>query len=765
MLKLPVYIFLAVVLPFKSFAQFMVKGRVLNQADQKPVENVSIFLSNATIGDKTAADGSFKLRNVKPGRYDLVVTDIAFETYSQSLMVESNNISLPDIILSPRTRSLKEVTIQYRADPNREKYYNWFRDEFLGTSARAKECKILNPGVLDLSYDEDTHTLAASSYDFLLIENDALGYRIKYLVTDFSLKNNDIDKKEIYYKGPVLFEQIKGTPSQERRWERNRQEAYGNSAIHFLHAALSGRLAQEGFRVQRVAVASDPTRPPDSVIDARIKFFSNIKHCNGPERNSLAWWDKKLRSPKAVSKLMPYPLTSPDMIKNTGLQGQYAFTYENGGLLVGYNPKGHFHMNDHFDYLYNPNNNENTLIMFNSPNVVFYQNGVIAEPYSVLYYGVWGRNRVAEMLPVDYEPHAATNLTPLPAHDYLATKIDSFATTHPIEKAYLQFDKPYYAAGDTLYFKAYVTMGERHLPSQISGVLHADLINTKNKIDQSIKLQMANGIAWGDFALPDSLPKGNYRVRAWTQWMCNDPGSFFEKTIPIGSLQNDKVPESNTTRAITGKPDVQFFPEGGALVTGIKSRIAFKAIRLDGLGINIKGEILDNDNRTITTFASAHLGMGSFELTPESGKTYAAKLTFADGTSQTMALPKPEEKGITLSVNNDSIPLAKVKIIANGAYLKENKGKDYTLLIYSGGIATTVDCKLDSTVTTLDILKRKLFTGVTTITLFSSNNEPLCERLIFVQNYDQLDLNVTTDKIEYAPREKVTLKLNAKTRA
>ena len=62
-------------------------------------------------------------------------------------------------------------------------------------------------------------------------------------------------------------------------------------------------------------------------------------------------------------------------------------------------------------------------------------------------------------------------------------------------------------------------------------------------------------------------------------------------------------------------------------------------------------------------------------------------------------------------------------------------------------------------------MKRRLSTGVTTITLFSPNNEPLCERLIFIQNYDQLNLNVTTNKARYAPRENITLKLNAKTRA
>ncbi|MGZ3928356.1 MAG: TonB-dependent receptor, partial [Mucilaginibacter sp.] len=116
-------------------------------------------------------------------------------------------------------------------------------------------------------------------------------------------------------------------------------------------------------------------------------------------------------------------------------------------------------------------------------------------------------------------------------------KLKNFAAHHITEKVYLHFDKPYYATGDTIYFKAYVTMGERHDLSKLSGVLHVDLINASNKIDQSIKLQLINGLAWGDFTLPDSLPKGNYRIRAYTQWMQN-VGNYFEHTFPIGTLHS-----------------------------------------------------------------------------------------------------------------------------------------------------------------------------------------------------------------------------------
>ncbi|MBS1530311.1 MAG: TonB-dependent receptor plug domain-containing protein [Bacteroidetes bacterium] len=363
---------------------------------------------------------------------------------------------------------------------------------------------------------------------------------------------------------------------------------------------------------------------------------------------------------------------------------------------------------------------------------------------------------IAFVLICFYVPlHAQTDSIPV-------RQLKAFNQARPVEKAYLQFDKPYYAAGDTMYFKAYVTMGERHVPSRISGVLHIDLINTKNKVDQNIKLQLPNGIAWGDFALPDSLPKGNYRVRAWTEWMRNDPGSFFEKIIPIGSLQNRKMVDRNTG---SGQPDVQFFPEGGTLVAGIQSRVAFKAVGPNGLGIDVRGVIIDNSNKEITSFASIHLGMGSFGLMPEPGKTYQAKLNFADGSTQIVPLPAASQQGISLSVSNDSVAFAKARIMATPGCLAANQGKVFTLLINSGGVATTVSCTLDSTVTVLYILKRKLFTGVATVTLFSPDNEPLCERLIFVQNYDQLSLNVTTDKTEYAPREKVALKLNAKTRA
>jgi hypothetical protein len=273
-------------------------------------------------------------------------------------------------------------------------------------------------------------------------------------------------------------------------------------------------------------------------------------------------------------------------------------------------------------------------------------------------------------------------------------------------------------------------------------------------------------VAWGDFALPDSLTNGNYRVRAYTQLMRNDEGSgFFEQNIPVVAVVKSKIKSNTTLTQITGKsskPDIQFFPEGGTLVNGIASKIAFKVIAPNGLSIGASGQVIDNENQTVCTFKTAHLGMGYFYLTPQPGESYKAKLSYADGTQDEVDLPKADEDGITISVsNNDSTIIAPVAISAGKNYFAGNKGKNYILSVYSGGKLTNITCALDSELVTLDIFKRKLPSGITRLTLFSPKGEPLCERLLFIQNNDKLKLSLNSDKTLYATREKVNIKLNA----
>lgn len=110
------------------------------------------------------------------------------------------------------------------------------------------------------------------------------------------------------------------------------------------------------------------------------------------------------------------------------------------------------------------------------------------------------------------------------------------------EKVHLHLDKPYYAIGDDIWFKAYIINTHTNEPSDISKVLYVELINEKNSVKTQLKLPMQSGITWGDFKLPDTLSEGNYRIRAYTQWMRNAGAEyFFDKTIKIGNSWSNKV--------------------------------------------------------------------------------------------------------------------------------------------------------------------------------------------------------------------------------
>ncbi|MFI5159746.1 MAG: carboxypeptidase regulatory-like domain-containing protein [Sphingobacteriales bacterium] len=771
-------VWLILLLPVNCLAQLTIAGRILNHADLRAVPNASVFLKNTTIGSKAGDDGKFTLTHLKAGKYQLIVSVVGFDMYSQDIEINNTSIVLPDIEIVSNGINLKEVKI--RPDGNWRRNFQWFKDAFLGRSELAKDCKIVNPDVLSLNYDEAKHCLYASSYDFLVIENQALGYRIKYLLHDFAKDSVDNNTQRIHYDGTILFENMMGSGSIVKKWLKKREQVYQGSPMNFFRAALNDRLQDEGFRVLQYGNYYNPQRPPEKVIEAKIKQYEKLRSQGSQWSDSLAVWEKKAKLPVMLQKVLPYPLDGPEIVQPTGQYGIYGLTCDGDALHITWHKNHRFSKFIQTVHLDDTTNTEVTVLSLHAPYIFFNSNGGLINPNDKVFKGAWARRGIAELLPEDYRPDpeednkdnrdlisnvSAKNAGADNANiQGIVSKLQAFTDEHILEKAYLHFDKPYYAAGDTMYFKAYVTTGEQHGLSLQSGILHVDLINPGNKIERSIKLRLINGLGWGDFALPDSLLQGNYRVRAYTNWMRNDDGeNIFYKNIPIGSVREIPVPESIVEQAIKTekKADTRFLPEGGNLVAGVRSKIAFKAIDVNGMGIEVKGIVVDNEDKKVAAFSSEHLGMGSFYFEPKDGKTYKAKIAYADGTEGAVDLPVPETEGVTLSVNNDSLYKAALKVEANKTCFVHNKGKAYSLLIYSGGVATSFVCRLNEPIITLDMATSKLHTGITTVTLFSPEGLPLCERLMFVRSDGQLSLDISSNKQIYKKREKVSIKLNA----
>ena len=164
----------------------------------------------------------------------------------------------------------------------------------------------------------------------------------------------------------------------------------------------------------------------------------------------------------------------------------------------------------------------------------------------------------------------------------LVGDFESYTRTLPTEKVYLHLNKQKFTTQEPVWFKAYILDGTYHTPNNLSGTLYVDLINSdRSRIVSSAMLKIDNGIAIGDFYLPDTLSTASYELRAYTNWMRNfDPEYFYSSRISIYNI-NDVDPElqsiSKSDIPRTERPIIRFFPEGGSdIVAGLVNVVAYE---------------------------------------------------------------------------------------------------------------------------------------------------------------------------------------------
>ncbi|HEX8609653.1 MAG TPA: hypothetical protein VF679_13510, partial [Pedobacter sp.] len=238
-------------------------------------------------------------------------------------------------------------------------------------------------------------------------------------------------------------------------------------------------------------------------------------------------------------------------------------------------------------------------------------------------------------------------------------------------------------------------------------------------------------------------------------------GGIITTTVELDD--RTKVEKQFPIKAISSESDIQFFPESGNLVYGVASRLAFKAVGIDGNGLLVKGEIIDEEQQHIADFTSGYAGMGNLLIRPDGGKTYTAKLTLPDGSQKLVPLPKPLTDGYVLSVfqpNADSI------LVRIGAPLQMVTGRPaltVNCIVHSGGeIIAATELKINKTTTSLWLEKKAFPSGIAQFTLFSAEGEPLNERIAFIKAKDELALTLKIPKQIYKSKEGVELQLEAK---
>ncbi|PZP41598.1 MAG: hypothetical protein DI598_18025, partial [Pseudopedobacter saltans] len=310
-------------------------------------------------------------------------------------------------------------------------------------------------------------------------------------------------------------------------------------------------------------------------------------------------------------------------------------------------------------------------------------------------------------------------------------RIDSvlsiYNSNYQTERLYFQLDKPVYTPGDTIWFKGYVMSGIT--PTNISKSLYVDFSDVNGKVMAHLVYPIVLGGGGGFFAVPDSISGSAVHMRGYTVWMKNfDSSFFFNKDIRIVKRSSRNNPK--TVPVI--KPVINFFPEGGNLVAGINSNVAFKANDQYGIPLDVTGAIYNSKNQKITDLTTSHDGMGRFFLLPEVGEKYTAKCKVGES-NITQDLPEVKSSGVVLQLkgmgNNESF-----QVNRSDNAPQEQKQLHILATIQQSPVYLANINLLEKNMVSGNIDISNFPAGVMQVTIFDQNWKPLSERICFISN-------------------------------
>lgn len=252
--------------------------------------------------------------------------------------------------------------------------------------------------------------------------------------------------------------------------------------------------------------------------------------------------------------------------------------------------------------------------------------------------------------------------------------------------------------------------------------------NGENKTD-------AKGRANIQFDLPKNLETNDGLLNVMIQY--KGQTESISRSIPI----------------VLGNVDLKFYAEGGELIEGMICGMGFKALNEFGQPADIKGNIIDQNNKVVATFDSYHQGMGKFEFAPQAGNKYFAQLTSPANISKSYPLPTALKKGYTLKMHNQNAHNLDLEVISS-------ENEELYLVAQSGNqVYFSKDFQARTGLNRISIPTTDFPIGITQITLFDSKKIARAERLAFINKGKQLNIKVITDKEKYLPREKVNMTL------
>jgi len=298
----------------------------------------------------------------------------------------------------------------------------------------------------------------------------------------------------------------------------------------------------------------------------------------------------------------------------------------------------------------------------------------------------------------------------------------------PHEKIHIHFDRTMYNTGETIFYKLYVLSGMEW--TSVSKNVYVNWYDNNGNYIKQTAAPLFQSSAKGSFEVPANYKGDFLRVKAYTRWMLNDDSVFlYEKNIPIN---DGVVSKAKSIAAIKTRVDI--FPEGGSLVEGLLSKLAFKATNNYGTPVFIKGFVVNDKNKVVDTLRVQHDGMGVFKLRPIAGEKYQLNWTDENGQKGTSPITAASKEGVILKISMDNEKAyAQVERTID---VPSASFKHMRLIVHQNQhLIYNVEFKGEERQVQKAALPiEELPTGVVQFSLFTNDWLPIAERIVLVNN-------------------------------
>lgn len=371
------------------------RGMVVDGETGVPLVFAHVFINKSLLGTATGADGTFEIE-VPRRAFDLVVSYVGYQSKMIAMKMDSvqgRDLFRVEMVASPTTLGTFEV----RAPPSRRivrrnrRLIKKFEKEFLGRSAHSKKCKIMNPEVLEVQLIDGASHFKVTAEEELIIENRALGYRIKYLLGEFIFDNGAQTTS-----GMASFHELEpGSKEQCQIWEEARRQAYYGSLPHFLNALIQHDVKGQGFEVNVVQFDSIISEYTTLLNPPELEDILKLEKDGSDDRyRMIAGSDIEVTYTKGVEDR-----DYVRQFRTRSKSGNYKYTdlksrsgIEAGNQIIRV-------IIDSDEVLY-----QKSVILFKNrrPQIKF--PGVFSNDEDALFLGYWNWGGIAEKLPVYYQP-------------------------------------------------------------------------------------------------------------------------------------------------------------------------------------------------------------------------------------------------------------------------------------------------------------------------------------------------------------------------